>query len=460
VAQTRAEFVAARTRDCFEEVAMLGVQRTPLLGDPWRSSQILEQRMLANIDAIASFGGAALACIEPMVRDAPAKDASRGFATAMICGCFSGRDALGVAERVLHDLGPADAEIAGHFAGALKLVPHPDLPAMLRSWLADPDPALRAMAIDVLAYRGLATPAELTTAAADRSPAVAAAALPALSILRPPELGELVTTALQHDDPALREAGWAAMVLSGNPHATRVLHGELQGPLASRAALWFAISAEDDDAERLLAALKQTVTVPLLMAAGWAGLPSSIPVLIDSLRNKDPVLCLTAAYALDRITGARLYEEVDVPPEKIDVPDVDTPDVGEEDKPPPLAKVVSDPRDLPSDGAPDRMMQPSVRVARWAAYWQTQQSRYAMHARYRRGQPYTPHASLHELDAWRVTPPERRFLQRELIVRTGQFVRFDPHDFVPVQEAALRQWEPIAERASSTPGSWAKPMRR
>jgi len=39
-------------------------------------------------------------------------------------------------------------------------------------------------------------------------------------------------------------------------------------------------------------------------------------------------------------------------------------------------------------------------------------------------------------------------------------VRFDPHDFVPVQEEALRAWHPIASRTSSTPGRWTRPYRR
>src|SRR5262249_43133647 len=46
------EFIHARTRECFEEVAMIGSQRAPLLGDPWRTSTVLERRMLASIDAL------------------------------------------------------------------------------------------------------------------------------------------------------------------------------------------------------------------------------------------------------------------------------------------------------------------------------------------------------------------------------------------------------------------------
>ena len=83
-----------------------------------------------------------------------------------------------------------------------------------------------------------------------------------------------------------------------------------------------------------------------------------------------------------------------------------------------------------------------------------------MTSKYRRGSLYTPTVSLWELDAWPVTPVERRWLQRELVVRTGHFVRFDPHDFVAVQELALQAWAPIAQRMSGNAGSFTRPMRR
>src|SRR6185295_15270512 len=118
---------------------------------------------------------------------------------AMVLGCFEGRDALGAVERVLFHLGPSDPEVVAHTGGALKLVPHPELGAMLRSLLSESDHACRAIAIDVLAYRGLATPKELAAAARD-APPVAAAALPALAILRAPELIEVLEIARASQD--------------------------------------------------------------------------------------------------------------------------------------------------------------------------------------------------------------------------------------------------------------------
>jgi hypothetical protein len=343
-----------------------------------------------------------------------------------------------------------------HVGGALKLVPHPGLPILLRTLLGDPDPACRALAIEVLAYRGLATPAELTAAARDPSPAVAAAALPALGIALPAEASPAIERAVATGDPLLREASWLAMIFAAHPRASEALSAELAGPLASRAAVALAIAGDDRDAARLLAALRDAPTSALVGAVGWAGQPEAVPALMDLLGHEDPVVQLDAAFALDRITGARLYDEVELPPDVIAVPDVEDPDVGEP-KPAPLARLVSDPRDRPSEGSNDVATQPTVRADRWRAYWNEKGADYKPGVKVRRGSPYTPAISLWELDAWPVTPWERRWLQRELVIRTGQVVRLDPHDFVAVQEEALRAWAPIAQRAG---GGWVRPMRR
>jgi HEAT repeat protein len=460
-ARTRDDFVAERTRECFEEVAMIGVQRAPLLGDPWRFARVLEKRMLAAIDAVASLGSPAVARVERLAVDAPAKDPSRGFAAAMILGCIDGRDALGAVERVLRHLGPADPEVAAHVGGALKLVPHPLLPDLLRAWLGDEDPAVRALAVDVLAYRGLCTTAELAAAARDAAPEVVAAALPALGLARAPELAAAIEPARAREEPALREAAWAALMLGGSPFAADVLAAELDGPLGPRAAVPLAIVGDERDAARLLERMVRAPTPGLVNAVGWAGAPEAVPALIDLLGHDDPVVQLTAAYALERLTGARLIEEVQVPPENLATPDVEEPDVGERgDKPPSLAREVSDARDRPSEGAGDTALLPSIDADRWRAHWIEHAGDYKPGLRYRRGSPYSPAISAWELDALPLTPGERRWLQRELVVRTGQVVRFDPHDFVQVQEEALVEWDKLARRAGGAAGTWSRPTRR
>lgn len=458
-AKTRDQFVAERTRECFDDVSMIGMSRAPLLGDPWRGALVFERRMLSAIDAVVAMGGEAIGRVERLALDAPAKEPTRGFGAAMILGCVDGRDTLGAVERVLRHLGPADPEVFAHVGGALKLVPHPLLPQVLRALLGDGDPAVRALAVDVLAYRGLATLAELAAAARDPSPQVVAAALPALALTRSAEIATALEPARAHEDAAVREAAWAALLLSGSPFAPEILLAELDGPLAARAAVPLAIVGDERHAAHLRERLAAAPTPALVNAVGWAGAPEAFPTLLELLRHDDPVVQLSAAYALVRITGARLEEEVEVPPEAIDVADVEEPDVGEP-KGPKLSRMVSDPRDRPSEGSPEKVALPTVDPDRWRAWFAARGEEYKPGLRYRRGSPYSAALSCWELDTLPLTPGERRTLQRELTVRTGQHVRFDPHDFVKVQEEAIAEWAKVARRCGGAAGTWSRPTPR
>ena len=457
---TEYELTGRRTRELFEEVAMLGSQRTPQLGDPWRAIGFLETRMFAAVDAVAALGPVALHTIEELVVDSPAADPARAFAAALILGSIEGRDALAAAERAIRHLGAADPEVARCATEALKLVPHPHLPQALRTLLTDPDEAYRFIGLDVLAHRGWASIEELVTFARDSAPSVAGVALTTLATVAPSHdaLSTLLVESLAAAD--LAPATWLAMALASHPHALSAPLHALTGPDADQAALAVALTADQAAAQQLTEQNRETPSPGLTAAIGWAGAAESIPPLIDWLRHGDEAVVTAAAYALDRITGAQLYEEVEVDPEEVIVPEGPTPDTSELEPPPPLAAEVSDPRDLPSSGSPDTITRPTTDPRRWQAYWRERRDQFKAESRYRRGHGYTPVVSLWELDGWLLTAPERRFLQHELIVRTGHYVPFDPVDFVSTQEAALKTWEPIVQRASAIPGSWSRPGRR
>lgn len=461
------DWIGEKARECFEEVAMIGLQRMPLLGDPFRSVQFLERRMLCAFDAIAALGPGALMKLEPLALDSPVKDPARAFAAGFVFGCFEGRDALGAAERIFRWYGPSVDDIADGFADGFKVATNPLVDVVARAWLSDPDPSMRAVAIDVLGYRRVATAAELVACANDASPRVARKALPYLGALNPREheaaMHEAIESALAAFDLELKDAAWAAMSLSANAHVSTVLNRALHDEgTRDRAAIPLAIIADAQDAATLLQQAEEKPTELLLLALGWAGAADCIPFLIKQVGGKKKELKIAAANALDRISGARLYEEMDIAPEKIEVEDPPAPDIdlGGPKPKPPLAKQVSDPRDLPGEGAPDAIELPTTDVRRWQEWWKEVGENYRKGTRYRRGNPYTPLISWWELDQWRVTPFERRMLQRELVVRTGQYVPFDPFDFVPVQEAAIKQWEGHARQASGHGGSWSRSMRR
>jgi hypothetical protein len=245
------------------------------------------------------------------------------------------------------------------------------------------------------------------------------------------------------------------MVLSGDYRAVASLRGvlHLEGEEGLAAASLLGIVAGPSEAQLLIENAVAAPTRASVAAVGWAGSKAAFPALMALLRHKDEPVVLAAAYALDRMSNAGLYEDAIVEADEIMVPDIPEPDLGDK-KPPPLAKVVSDPRDLPAEPSTDTLQRPSTDPQRWAAWWKEKADGYHEKLRHRRGYPYTPHISWLELDRWPCTPGERRLLFWELVARTGEYSRFDILDFVPVQEDCVAAWEPLARNASGNPGSW------
>jgi hypothetical protein len=433
---------------------MLGVQRTPLAGDDWRACQALEKRMVASVDAIAALGPVAVAHVEPLAFDAPVANPMSVFAAAMIGGCLSGRDAIAMAERVLHHFGPADPMVAEPFAAAMKLAPNPFAAGALRSILASAERGCRVLAVEVLAYRGWLTAAELASLADDEDPRILALVLPALAASRHPDLDRALARALVHEDADVQAAALDAMAVAAHPQAATAARAAAAGPLGERALLPLAIVAGQEDAAWLLAGMNGSPTPAAIEAVGWAGLVEAVPSLIALLGSEEEGVPLAAGAALDRLLGANLVQKIEVMPEAIeDVPVVDP------DPDPPngrLAVSVSDPRDQPPAGSPETLEVPSTDAEAWRAHWAEHGRRLDPKQRLRRGNPYSPSVSLYELDRLPLPPEDRRRLQRELCARTGKHTPFDPHDFVLAQERSLQAWAALVKAQGEVPGSWGR----
>lgn len=453
------DVVKAAARLLFEDVSAVGLQRTPLLGDAWRGAATYEERLLRDVDALVAHGPLALGELERLVIDSPAKDASRAFGVAFCLGCVEGRDALAAIERSLRYLGASAPETCAAAATALKLVPHPDLATLLTGWLEDDEPGLRRIATDVMAHRGLLSHEQLAARCRDDAPEVASLALLAAGLAAPPELSLLLEERGAPEHPGLAEAvAWAA-VLGGVSYAVDRVRKAFEQSGRESLLLPLALAGEASDVAALVERWSSAPSRALAHALGYAGHPSSLGPLVDALEaDTAPELKQEIAFALQRITGAELYDEVDLPPEKLEVDDPPMPNLP--DDAPPVKRLASDRRDRPGDGAPDRMRLPTQRVEAWRALLSEEPSRWEGERRLRRGQPYTPALSFAELEGYEITPVERRVLYRELVLKTGHAVAFDPVDFVPVQEAALKKLAPLAHKAGSNPGAWGRALRQ
>ncbi len=456
--QSEEEFLRQSARLCFEEVTMVGMARLPFLDEPWRGMEILDQRMLSAIDALVALGPPAFSELERWVAASPAPEPFRVFAITMILGSLEGRDALAAAERAFYRVVTADPEAGVQFARALKLTAHPHAATVARRLLHDALPAHRALGLEVLAHHGAATPEELAWGVAAAEPALVAAALFPLAAAKHPGTQAAITRALTLPGGDVRRAVWRAMAVSGDPRLSHVLHQDLSSELSLEAYVRLGALGSQQDSELLYQQFSQAPSEGVIAALGWAGDARFIEPLMQVLKGKDKALAQAAALALERLTRAGLFIEVEVPPEELEGPPAPEPNTGEPAEP--LVKVVSDPRDLPDPGSPDLVLLPTTDFNRWHRWWRDHSARFTPGTRYRRGVPYSPLVSWNELDAAPCTPGERRVLQEELISRTGSYVAFDVEEWVYRQEAALALWEPLARAASGRPGAWVTPSRR
>ncbi len=457
------DFLRIWARECFEEIGMLGVQRAPLPSEDWRAARFLDARLLASIDALAALGPAAIAHVEPLAMDAPVPDPLRIFAASLIAGCMAGRDALGVAERVLHRFGAGDPVVAQAFGAAMKLAPHPLLPRVLRG-LASAE-TTRVLATDLLGARGWLSAAELPGLAADADPRVRAIALRAMGAMRHGELEGLALEAAGDDDVAVQAALLEGLLLAASPRAARTARAAAGGPLGDGALIALAIAGDESDAAWLLDRARERPTPAAIAALGWAGSIGAIPWLIDRLEAHEAGAVEArgapdaegrdaAARALDRLLGARLVDRVEVMPEALDKLDVHDPDP----KPSPvrrsLVEMLEEPRDPAPAGSSETLEVTSTDPARWRAYWTERRSAFDARLRWRRGKPHCASVVLEELDRLPLGREDRLCLVRELAYRTGEFVRGGPDDLVATQEKSLLGWAQIVERTRETPGTW------
>lgn len=459
------DFVRRWARECFDEIGMIGVQRAPLAGDEWRTSLPLERRLLTAVDAIAALGPTAIAHLEPLALDVPVANPMSVFAIATMGGSLEGRDALACAERVLHHFGPNDPTVAEPFVAAMKLAPNPFVPGVLRSLMAATERGCRAVAVEVLAYRGWLLPDELAALVDEEEPRVFALALPALAATRHRDLGRALARALPHADVRVQAAALDAMAIAAHPQAAAAARVAALGALGDRALIRVAIVAGEDDARWLLAQMQASPSVAAIEAVGWAGLVDAVPALLQALESEDEPVKLAAGAALDRLLGASLIDRIDILPEalaEVELVDPD-PDPDPEAEVPPrqtLLELMMHPRDQPSAGSSETLEVPSIDPLRWRAHWAEHGHRHDPKQRLRRGNPYSPSMSLYELDRLTLSVDDRRRLHRELAARTGKLTHFDPHDFVLAQEQSLAAWGALVRATVETPGSWGRPAAR
>lgn len=432
------EMVRRLARDCLEDIAVHRDLRKPNALETWLDQGPFEQRLLDNLDAFASFGGAALPLISLYHAEAKAPDPGRAFAVALTLGAIEGSDTVFAAAATLKQSAPES--FPGWIEG-LWLAPSPAVDLAMADLCTSARPPLVALALDVLHARGR-TPDELVLSLIDRpEPAIARRVLRALStsLRRADAIDRLERACDRSTDDDLFFAALESLLRRGHAPAIHLLRQSIDAPLSpsrrERALPLLCLAGRASDLDRLLAALSASPSPALLRALGRFGHVDALAPLINLLHGDDDERIAAAAEALARITGAGLREtveepwEIELPPEAADAGGI----------PVPMRKVeriVTDPE-------------------RWSAWLRDEGRSLDPRWKTRGGVPFTLLHIVDELES-RLTPPDRRGeAALELALLSGIPSPFSPHDWVERQRRHLADLREQIALLPASAGAWS-----
>jgi hypothetical protein len=439
-ASAEAELVRHVARDCLDTIASHRNLRKPNAIETWVDQEPFEQRILENVDAFASLGGAALPLVSLYQAEADAPDPERAFAIALTLGCIDGSDTTGAAVTALKQSAPEDRP---GFREGLWLAPSPAIDAAMIDLTTSARPDLVVFALDVLHARGT-TPPEILPPLLGRAPAVARPALARALATALSEVEALpwLRSATQTSDDELFFAASLALVQRRDPGARALLRDAVDagGARGARAVPLLALVGSSVDLARLVDATKSRPTAASLRALGRFGHVGALPVLSSLLTHDEPEIVAAAAEALERITGAGLREIVEEPWEVALPPEVSL----DAAIPVPLRRVervVTDPK-------------------RWRAWLDANLGRLDPKVKTRAGVAFHALQIVDELGAL-VTPPEARVTAAlELRLVTGIATTFSPDDWVARQRTHLEEIRAAVRALPADAGRWPLDARR
>jgi hypothetical protein len=429
------EIVRRVARDCLEDIASLGLLRSPIPTETWLDQAPFEQRLLDNLDAFVALGELALPSVTLFHAEAPAPDPMRAFAVALTLGSIEGTDTADVAVSTLKQSAPAES--VGWVEGFV-LAPSPAIDSAIAELLDAPNPALVAVALDVTAARGT-LPADAVARILERGEPelIAKVAHAAGRALPKAKAIELLTAMLDAEpDDRLFVTACTSLLRRGEGGVRQRLRDTIRASatftparVAASTSL-LALTGRAEDLPVVLEGLSRTPTADVVRAVGRFGHTGALPPLMALLDAEDEAVVSAAAESLDRITNAGLREISEVPW----APGVEPPDGG----PPPMRKVST----VIAERAP------------WEAWYARARAMFDPLLKLRGGIPFVPAMIIDELES-RDTPPLRRTeAAAELAFATGLGGRFSTNDWVARQRSQLADLRTELRTLGSSSGAW------
>lgn len=355
-----------------------------------------EERLLARLDALV-LGGPRVAerlLVPALASDEPERLSSAAFALLFDPSSRRGSDA------VLNALGDAAPGARAAILRALELLPTASLPTWVESLLAQPEPSLQALALDVLGAHGLSPGLELTGFLTEGEPRVSAAALRAAVRLRARLERKVLQRFWSSSQSSVRDAAIIAGLIQGQREAWMSCRQvvEARGPDLELPLLLLALGGDAGELAPLRGLLDVTALRPhVLWALGFSGRVSAAEACLAYLG--DEAVGHLAAEAFCSITGLELSGRF-----MAGAPFPEDEEAGSE------APSTPGSHPVPGPGLP----LPDARAVQ--AWWGESRTRFNPETRYLRGRPWSPAVLLQGL--WTEPMRRRHSLALEVALRS------------------------------------------
>ena len=395
----------------------------------------LEQRLEAHLDGLL-IGGRAVAeyLLERELENDTAPTRAVVAALVLLCG-----EEESVARRVLGAVQDADGPLQEALARALVLsnVARLDWMVLERFRVAQSE-LEKAVFLEILTGRGV-DPGELLPPCFDSdSPRLVGAALEALRRFARREMIAVAERQLQSGHPHLQASALKASLTLGSREAWQLcLHlAKATDPDDPHLLLLIATLGQPEDHQILYTQLGNSARLErLLWTLGCCGTIQAGDACLPYLQSKDERVAKMAAEAMAWIGGFDLNEDefrvsLVEPEEDMTLPPLEEDDLD---------------ANLDLDGVDDLPVPNRQAIARW---WEANRDRLRRNGRHLFGQPFSPQAMLHALEAaplWR-----RHTVALELSMRTGG------KQHVSTDAFSSRQRRQIVALAGMSLGQWAE----
>jgi uncharacterized protein (TIGR02270 family) len=295
----------------FEELQFLWARRRAALRSPTETPRelvALEERIEAHVQGLLVVGTRMLPLVEPALTG---EDRNAAFAAAYAL-LRLGDPAL--AERVVAAIPTAPPPARRGLAEALCHVHAPAAEAGLRALAVSGDPAIAAVAFEVLAFRGGLRPdaagAVLDSLLAQEDPATRAAGWRVATYLCAPVQPRYLDAALRDETPGIRRAALEASAWAGAPVVLDIGRrcadraAEQPAPELVDALRLLAVLGGPEDVRRVAALAYAPALGPARFAiAGSLGSPALVDALLAGMADPDPVTAAAAGAAFTKLTG-------------------------------------------------------------------------------------------------------------------------------------------------------------